>query len=99
MLSIWRILLGLILSALCLSPSSADADEEVGKLKAQIKALKAELALRPKDPSSYSVPAQISFCGDLIDLTKVDIKRRFESEIIKIIKNRHQVQLYINRAK
>lgn len=98
MLSIWRVLLGLTLSALCLSHSSAYADEEIGKLKAQIKALKAELTRRPKDPSSYPIPTQISFCGDLIDLTKVDIKRRFESEIIKIIKNRHQVQLYINRA-
>ena len=67
-------------------------------LKSRIETLEAELAKRPRDPSAYPVPTKITFCGDQIDLSKTDIRRRFELEVIKIIKNRYQVQLYINRA-
>ena len=74
------------------------AEEDVTTLQNRIKELEAELAKRPKDPSSYPVPNKLSFCGDEIKFTTGDTKKRFELEIIKIIKNRFQVQLYINRA-
>ena len=76
----------------------AKAEDEVSQLKARIKTLEAELASRPKDPSAYPVPTSLEFCGDRIDLSSADTRRRFELEIIKIIKNRFQIQLYINRA-
>ncbi len=74
------------------------AEDDVSVLKSRIETLEAELAKRPRDPSAYPVPTKITFCGDQIDLSKTDIRRRFELEVIKIIKNRYQVQLYINRA-
>ena len=92
----------LILSVLCFLflaiPSQVQAEDELSKLKARIKALEAELESRPRDPSAYPIPTSINFCGDTIDLSDVDIRRRFELEVIKIIKNRFQIQLYINRA-
>ena len=76
----------------------AESGAEVERLRAKVAELEEELSKRPRDPSSYPVPTSVEFCGDRIDLSKTDIKRRFESEIIKIVKNRFQVQLYINRA-
>ena len=95
-----RIYLSLLLCVLGVmtSPSKVRAEDDVDSLKARIKVLEAKLAQRPHDPSHYTLPKQITFCGDTIDLTPSNIRRRFESELIKIIKRRAQVQLYINRA-
>lgn len=101
--SVFRILAtllaGTILAYTCLGQmNAASAEESISRLKARIKALEAELARRPPDPTAYQIPKQITFCGDSIDLRKGDMQKRFELEVIKIIKNRFQVQLYIKRA-
>ena len=76
----------------------AHAEESIQDLKARIKSLESELSRRPKDPSAYPIPKSLTFCGDKIDLRKGDMQKRFELEVIKIIKNRYQVHLYIKRA-
>lgn len=76
----------------------AETTSEVDRLKAQVAKLKRELSKRPNDPSHYPVPKQLTFCGQEIKFDKPDFRRRFEKEIIRIIRHRAQVQLYINRA-
>ena len=80
------------------SSGSSRAEDEVDTLKARIKVLEAKLARRPHDPSHYQIPRKIKFCGDHIDLSAPDVRRRFESEVLKILSRRTQVQIYINRA-
>lgn len=79
-------------------PALAWAEDEVDRLRRRVAELEEELKRRPPDPSSYPTPEQIEFCGELIDLRPTDLRRRFEQELLKIITNRHQVNLYINRA-
>ncbi len=89
----------LLFTALLFFPLvTVHAEEDIQSLKARVKTLEAELAQRPKDPSAYPIPSQLTFCGDTIDLSQGDMRKRFELEVIKIIKNRFQVNLYINRA-
>lgn len=92
------LVLSITVSGTVSSSNLACAEESIQDLKARIKALETELAGRPKDPSAYPIPKSLTFCGDTIDLSKGDMQRRFELEVIKIIKNRYQVQLYIKRA-
>lgn len=90
--------LTLIVTFALYCPQRGAAENELTVLKSRIKELEAELAKRPKDPSSYPVPNTLKFCGDEIEFKAGDSKKRLELEIIKIVKNRFQVQLYINRA-
>ena len=81
-----------------LGHAESSSKEEILSLKREVKRLKNELKHRPPHPGQYAVPKALIFCGQRIDLTPPSIRKRFESEFLKILKNRYQVQLWINRG-
>jgi LysM repeat protein len=75
------------------------SDDQVETLQARVEHLERLLKERPRDPGAYPTPKEIKFCSDKISLKDLETRRRFEKELLLILTNRAQVQLYINRAR
>jgi len=81
-----------------LAEKKAPKPGAVAKLEARIAKLEAALAQRPRDVSTYRLPAKIDFCGEKIDTTAPGLAERFERELLLILGKRHQVVLWARRA-
>lgn len=75
-----------------------DAQAEILRLKAHIASLKEELSRRPRSPGDYPVPQEIIFCGERIDLTPPEVRRRFKTELIQVLDQRRFMSNVLRRA-
>jgi LysM repeat protein len=68
---------------------------QVGQLSERIQVLERELIFRQLELSVYQMPDRMTFCGEEIDLTQVEIKQRIEREWLDTLGNRAQVYLWM----
>ncbi len=90
---------------LCCCETSAKSSDKDGDLLQKIEALEKkidrlerELALRPLDVSAYSLPEEVSFCGEKVNLKDPMIRERIEREFLVILGDRAQVILWMKRS-
>jgi|GEM_PF-1876837 len=88
-------------SLLSLSPSWLYAEslqEEVTRLRAELEELKVELSRRPRSPGDYPVPKRVTFCGEEIDLSPPEVRRRFKEELTQVLDQRRLMTNVLRRA-
>lgn len=93
---VWAwVVAGLVLG---LAPG-AHARDRLKELERRMARLEAELARRPLDVSDYRLPAQVSFCGEVVDLSNPWIRERLEKEFLLVLGERAQTVLWMKRAR
>ena len=92
------LLLGAVLFP-CPSRLSAESlQEEVTRLRAELEELKLELSKRPRSPGDYPVPRRMTFCGEELDLTPPEVRRRFKEELTQVLDQRRLMTNVLRRA-
>lgn len=86
-------------AALLLIPRPAAARDREADLEARIARLEAALAERPRDPGAYTLPEDLTFCGEKIDLSDPWVRERLEKELLMVLGDRAQVALWTKRAR
>ena len=79
--------------------SSQELNAELKRLRAEVASLKAELSERPKAPGDYPVPRSMEFCGEQIDLSPPEVRRRFKEELAQVLDQRRLMSNVLRRAR
>ncbi len=74
-------------------------EPDAASLSARLDRLEKALAERPKDVGAYTLPREVSFCGETVDLSDPDIRERVEREFYLVLGDRAQVVLWTKRAR
>jgi membrane-bound lytic murein transglycosylase D len=86
-------------ATLMLAPRPAAARDREEELEARIARLEAALAERPRDPGAYTLPEDLTFCGEKINLSDPWVRERLEKELLMVLGDRAQVALWTKRAR
>lgn len=75
------------------------APDRLAELEQRLADLEARVAQSPKDVGAYTLPDEIDFCGEPVDLDAPGIRERMEKEFYLVLGDRAQVVLWTKRAR